>query len=483
MSATKTGVPGNGHAHQGNRDDVIGSVVLGSSRPESTIPSLPAIVGSKSIACRAIQNLRELRQKAKEIKTWMTDEAYPFFFAVDGEVADNGDSLLLDQEFEEGSATTIGQVYVEYKTRIQEYLTSPHVPIRCAAHSARLVAYFSQPALPFEAFSALIDDLVEKGYFVANANGAIKVWERRFSLSQANKLGQMGEEEEQAIASLIAEQTARLDAEFHEANVKKAEQMAQKATITPDVLLRPGKKGICFLYAPPQAVPATSTREAYTVSEAWLLVELSAKGMIFVLEAIGSQHKCRELKSMSDREVGVKASTLAFKAPPDYRSFQQAGFTEEQTREIRRLWNLVKHGIDYWREYEEPRLREAALEKAEAHKAELAQKATISASQFFSSDKPSLGIALLEYKTDWLEGKERFVMFFAGLLYFLIERFEYEGMIGVRLVETPTHLVDFFEVCQGDHLCGEEYEGVPSPLQKVLRAISRQFNKEQDAKI
>jgi hypothetical protein len=485
MQVMQNSVSGNGHARQGVGDQILASEVLVERKPEVEVPSLPARVNAKNVVSCAIENLRKIRDRALEIERWVTGEAYPFFFAVDREIAENGQGIL-DQtagfELEEKPAT-IGQMYVEYRTRIKEYLNSPHPLIRCAVHSSRLIAYLSQ-IVPFAKFVAQVDDFVEKGYFVADANGPIKVWERSFSLAKTNEFGQMGEREERVIADAVAEQIARLDAEFHEVNVEKAKTMAKKATITPDMLLRSGEKGICFLYAPAQVVHATTGAcNTYKVSEMWLLVELTNRGMIFVLESIGPKQKCLELDRLSNEGIGVKASTLDFRNPPDYSAFKKAGFTEDQAKDIRRLWNLAKRGINYWREHDEPALKAAALEKLAGKKAELKKKATIPANRFFLDNELPLGIAFAEFNADWLEGKSRNVVFENGFLYFLVERFKKDDEVMIRLNEVPEHLASFFSGCQGEYACGEKFAGIPTPLQEVLRAIWRQLSKEPAANV
>jgi len=168
--------------------------------------------------------------------------------------------------------------------------------------------------------------------------------------------------------------------------------------------------------------------------------------------------------------IFLRLVTLTQKDPPFLKI--PAGHTTESYRrkvlqmgrKIRFLWHIVKRGLNL-------ALKEEEIEK---NKQKLQEKSEIDSREFFLEKKE--GVCFVEFEGRWKCPDETEV----PNLFLLVRRKIKEGESLISLVETPSHLVDFFKGCEGEYEEGERFKGLPQPLQAVLKAIYGQTVKKDE---
>lgn len=334
---------------------------------------------------------------------------------------------------------------------LQEILNHPFSPYRRTARITLYRFYFQKEVRSKEEVQNLLSLLCKQGYLVEKEEGPFNAYQKAYGLPPKAAEVLEGEPELFQLTRSFNDILWRVRLAEKKTAKEKGKTLLSQGKLSWKEFLD-GKEGLF-------AVEIPAEREARR-SGGTLLVRNDGK-RVFPLEAAGGfQEAIEEAKKMG---VFLLLQSLSWERLPYIR-----GMDPQKGAKITLLWYLLKDGISPLKERE---TRQALREEMKA-------TATLTPEEFFLERKP--GVAFVEYegtgKWEIPSGEERKETQIENL-FFSVERQEKEGQSIIRLVTIPPWLKEFFSNCQGEFREGERFEGIPKPLQSVLRGIWGQVQK------
>lgn len=319
------------------------------------------------------------------------------------------------------------------RMKIDSYLHGGRDPFHVeAALTAVFEYHFAKPHKTSAEIQATIKNLVEKKYLIEDSAGQLKVFEKAYNTNPT--IGEEIDTVKKGLKDLISRVM----------DIERKSLSAQASLEVAEFLA--GKKGTLTLAIHAEPVINHQTGKI----EFWrrggdILVESDGRKVKAIAVSGGIEETVK--KGMAIK-VYFFLDSLGRERPPYLREA-----SDDEIKLTHSLWYIVRRGL----------LR---------HK--FAARATISRKEFFLENRP--GVCYLAYEGTWdVNSEVRLANFF-----FLVRREEKEGAKMIHLVDIPDHLKDFFAECMGDYPeGGNEFEGIPQPLQNVLRAGLTQTRKTE----
>lgn len=338
---------------------------------------------------------------------------------------------------------------------LQEILNHPFSPYRRTAWITLYRFYFQKEVKSKEEVQNLLSLLCKHGYLVEKEEGPFKTYQKAYGLPPKAAEVLEGEPELFQLTRSFGDLSWRVRQAEKKTAQEKGKTLLSQGKLSWKEFLE-GKEGLFAVEILP---------EKETLRRGGVLLVRSDGKRVFPLEAVGGfQEAIEEAKKIG---VFLLLQSLSWKRPPYVK-----GLDAQKGAKITLLWYLLKDGISPLKERE---TRQALREEMKA-------AATLTPEEFFLERKP--GVAFVEYEDTWEcktsgeEVKETRI----ENLFFSVERQEKEGQSIIRLVTIPPWLKEFFSNCQGEFREGEKFEGIPQPLQSVLRGIGGQVLKHTQIK-
>lgn len=379
------------------------------------------------------------RERAESIRQWMAVKL-PALEQIS----------RLDREAREAAASQVAEV----RKGIEEFLRHQTPAYRRAAWLTLFSFEFSRNLSAHEDVGELLGDLLEQGYLREDSRGPLQLRDKRFTVSPESAFG---EEETSQVKAAFDGLLQRVYEAVGQAREAKSRVLRQRSTMNLDELAQ-GKPGTCTMEIPPER------RENGAGPAQWLgggtLTVFSSEGRISVLDASGAIE--RPVQEAARLKVFLLALALGRDNPPFIR-----GLPPDEGRKVQLLWHLIRRAM----------AAEAQQRAIKQARDQLAAEATISAERFFLQREE--GTVLAEFQGTWRsqEGSTKCVI---SHLYFLVRREAKEEGPVISLVAIPGHenIPEFFANCgKGYTEKGEDFEGIPHPLRRVLKAIRGQLER------
>jgi len=331
---------------------------------------------------------------------------------------------------------------------LEEILDHSFAPYRRTAWVTLLQFYFQKEMKSREEAQGLLGFLVRKGYLVEEKEGFVEAYWKKYGLPIKAAEVLDGESE---LGQLVREFNGllwRVRQAEKKTTQEKGKTLLSKGKLSWKDFLG-GKEGLF-------AVEVPGEREARRTGG--VLLVRSDGQRVFPLEAVGGfEEAIEEAKKL---RVFLLLQSLFWERPP----YVEAVDAKKGTK-IALLWHLLKSGISPLKEKE---ARQTLREEMKA-------AAPLTPEEFFLEKK--LGVAFVEYGGSWKWETSGGEVTQVENLFFSVERQEKGDQSIIRLVTIPPWLKEFFSNCQGEFREGERFEGIPQPLQSVLRRIWGQVQK------
>jgi len=480
--------------------------------PPTKRPDMTAIELLKLQKAEALERDHEI---AGPVGQWMKNDSLPTLDEIAEMVNSLGQDVLdlVAGEDNDGQEMTFGQQQQQYRELNESYLEAafpigekaggkgafmlPAMETRRAAHMALLKHRFSK-AVDRDQLLELVNLCVKENYFFDNQEGYIRVWQRRYMLSDSPSFGGLGEDDERLIAEIIGHHVSRLNASYKDDVREQAEELCKKGDIELSQLLA-GKAGKCFVHAP------SEMRGSFKLSEVFLLVEGDGDDRAFILEAVGPDKN--NAMAIKDGKLFLWLPTLEVPRPPRIETLVNKGFSEDDSKLLQAFWGYLDRARHVQAERErrecekeqaeQRRLQveqrkleeEAELKKAFSATAELkeeyAKETTISLDRIVLEMEPLEGTFYGEFLQEWKNPKGIANAPKKGLLFFLGEQKVVDGKPMIRVKKAPDWLTDgkFFTQANMEFASyGEFFRGLEQPLQGLMKALySQEKNRAQCA--
>lgn len=340
----------------------------------------------------------------------------------------------------------VAQERSQIEVRINAYLTHGEPVIRSAACLAVFSFRLSQQnLLSQEEVETVLGELVQQGLLREDPAGDLEAYKKRYAVVEPALDGS-----DIATIKLLLEGLLRkVYQEVGRVRAERSKALQQQASITLEQLLQ-GQPGDCALRVP------TEMKEVVG-GERWfgggtLFVRSDGK-RIYPVAATGSFEDA--IEEAARRNLFLLLDSLKWDRPPFIKEL-----SADEGKKVQLLWHLMQRAIK----------ADAQRKQFQGIRDGMAEQATVSAEEFFLKRKT--GTTLADFRGTWRSPGGTFQN-----LFFLVSRGEKDGVPTIQLVEIPEHLEEFFANCGEEYPEGENYEGVPQPLQRVLRAIAGRINK------
>jgi len=443
---------------------------------------------------------QEAGEKDSEIAAfvgdWMEKESLPFIEKIRGKVEKLGKKVLqlVAGKNEEGENITLADQLNEYERLNAEYLSGafpigdtengepfllPAMKTRRVAHMAVLKHRLSTE-MDRDSFIKVINSFVEEGYFIGHQEGAISVWKKRFFLSDDEKFGNLGEEQERLLADIVGHHVTRINTAYKDVVRDRAEELKKESSLDLQQLLK-GEAGKCFVHVPAE------TRGGFKSSEVNLLLEGDGEGKVFILDAVGPDTV--SALDIKNSKIHLNLQHMGIPRPPRVETMMDKwGFSQENAERYQHFWGYAdrarkeqeaedrrkaeKELVAIARE-EEKTLWEKATEEAPQLKEEYAGGANISIDRVLLEMEPMEGIFYGEFEGEW---KNRLGNVPKGLLFAQFEQVVRNGKTMMKVRKAPSWLLDrFFKDQNMEFSCyGESFQGLEQPMQGLMKALHTQ---------
>lgn len=348
------------------------------------------------------------------------------------------------------------QKWVKYAENLQQGIQ------RCLGHEdsacrraswlALYHHYFSADLRSGREVTALLTNLVERGYLVAldGEVGPLRAYGRAYDFPTDS----MMENKERAEAKRrFIDFTARSWQEQKQRQTELAQNLLSQGEMAWRQLLA-GEEGKFSCQIPPR-----QTAGGRWLRGGVLLVEV-LNGKIYPLRAVGGF--ARIIQEVKEEGTYLLVDSLGWENAPKVQTLPA-----ETEAQIRLLWWLLKRGI----------ATEAEREKVDVYRTSLSAKATISATEFLVEGKP--GVCMVEFPGTWQVKDGKKIKGTIPNLFFLVERKKTNDGATIRILEAPPHLAEFLAPCLGTEFPeqGPKFDGCGQPLRAVLQAVYGRFAK------
>lgn len=385
-----------------------------------------------------------VRTRAHEIGEWMR-LALPKLAAIG----------KLDREAQELAQPEVAKI----EKGVRESLAHSVAAYCRAAWLVFLEFEFSHTPPNHEQVEALLQDLVQEGFLLEDPKGDLELRGKFYRVS--DKSG-FGDEERAKVRENFKSLLSRVWELVRQERVKKSAKLKAQSGLALDDLVQ-GKDGTCTLEVPAER------RENGDGTPNWLpggtLTVLVKEGIIYPVDAAGAIE--RVIEEAKNLGVHLLASSLSRGSPPFLR-----GLSPDRGRKVQLLWHLVKRAM----------AAQAQSKAVQEAKENLAADATISSEDFFLRQMP--GVALAAFGDTWksydVDPTKSGVVI--PHLFFLVRREAKDSGFVISLVAIPEHegIPEFFAGCEGEYKEeGDDYDGLPQPLRRVLKAIKGQHARTQ----
>jgi len=321
----------------------------------------------------------------------------------------------------------------------------------------------------------MMANLAERQLLLADQSGGITVGYQNYSLGEVFDLDDKEKAEVNRAVAGFSRHFVRL---IHQQREDKAKEMAAQATIEPEQL-REGKFGLCLLEVPAETYTDKEGKERWR-GGGQLLVELrkGPRDSQILVPLTGNGSLEREAAAMVKMEVDLThEQAFVIDEPPAHSwvalcrmrngLMRSRGMDEAEAdacvRKTKALWHFVKRAF-----------RALDSQKANAElRAEFGKAADITPQQFCGIGVPETkGIACLQFQGAFQTDSGHSV----ADIFFLAERAGENGDESITVTDAPSHVAEFLGATMGKPFkAGNDFQGLPSRLGRVLRAIKGQL--------
>jgi len=301
--------------------------------------------------------------------------------------------------------------------------------------------------------SELTEWLVKKQYLEENERGPLKTpWGPRFAIPKTASFGAIQfrqvEDAWNKMSKSISHETAQNRAE-------RARQIKDNETDVSDIgLLEEKENGTALLYVPGQILIRNGEVDFFNPG---LLLVRRDGDKLFPIEGVGSFD--RKIDGINGRKTYVLSFTLApdWTRPPSKKMLiEERGFKEAQTNDLCFAWYLLKRASQHLSMSNEVPPEELV---------KFGEQVSVPANEFLLERKN--GVALIELDGSIVITGEDKTRTAIDKAFFLVERESRK----FRLLKTSGNLQAMLdaESFNEEYAEGDQYEGLPSPLQMLLK--------------
>jgi len=325
------------------------------------------------------------------------------------------------------------------KNFLETQLKHPVPAVRRAVWRAVLGFELGRAIDSREEVEALLSNLVKRNLLQEVAGGYLYAYGRSYQVLPESYFGPPEKAEvKQLLHDLLG--------------AVKAKLLAGLTRLTLEQLFG-GKPGNYIMEVPPEK----------TSNGKWLsggVLRVASNGdYITPLEAMGGIESA--IEKAKDLGARLQVKSLKESKPP----FFPRGDPDFGAK-VRFLWHIIRRA-----------------KRLEDERVAFPERATVTPEEFFLEGKT--GVCLVDLgQIVWEEADQQGkVKNRHYSVFFLVRRFETEGIKRLSIVEVPDHLVDLLAPCMGEYEEGEKFQGCPWPLLGILREGRRQCLKAlQNAK-
>lgn len=278
----------------------------------------------------------------------------------------------------------------------------------------------------------IISRLVSLGFLIEEPKGLLSILGKSFSISPDSLFE--------------AEDLAEIGKQWEEFQERVRTALKDSASLTVQDLLL-GKRGTMNLFVPPEKFFRQGEK---SWRPGGLLIIESDKGFIKPLDVIGSKTIESAITQAIQLDVQVTFRGLLSDAPPSIKFDANDKIGKDKNAKTQAFWFILKRGLRF------------ANWTTKAQK-----KADLSEQQFFLGGK--CGKYFYDYGEPWQDRTPTGGVIWISRPTFLIERLEKEGQPFIQILELPDHLIDWLASCRDIYPEGEKFEGLPRPLQTLLK--------------
>lgn len=448
------------------------------------------------------------REIAPRVGEWMENDSLPNLDKIEAKVKKLGPKVLelVSGEDESGQKITFKQQMAEYTRLNAEYLCAafqigetgagepfllPAMETRKAAHMA-VLKHRLRKEVDREELIDLVAICMKDGYFVEHQEGLIRIWQRKYMLSDKENFGGLGEAEERLLAEIVGNHISRINSAYEGQVAERSEELKNKASKNFGLnQLLAGEAGVCFVHAPKEV------RNNYKLSEVYLLVEGDGTGRAFISDAVGTDEETA--LAIKNHKLFLWLPTLDIPRPPRIETLTNKGFSEEDAKLLQHFWGYLDRArrVHEQREkrerdkeladkakQEQEEMRKKAFEEANQLKEELAGQQTVSIDRVLLELQLVEGIFYGEFAEDWRNPDGSIVP--KGLLYFLAEQKVVDGKPQMKIKRAPSHLANgkFFVEANMEFTPYEQFfKGLEQPMQGLMKAMHRQVKNLMDSTV
>lgn len=406
--------------------------------PESRDDSLDVDLGEISIPEINEEEAKKVQEVAAGIAAWMRT----YLQKLDG---------LNAQPIAVQARPSNKKAKKEIWDRFHMYMNHSEAGYRQTAWLEFLLHYVESPGTKtWEDLDQLTKWLAKKQYLEESENGPLETpWGKRFSIP---KIASFSAVQFRKIKDAWDKTLKGISQKTAENRKDRVAKIRDEIDVTDVDLLKAKADGTALLYVPGEI---SLRGEEMAFFNPGLLVTRREDDKLFPVEGIGSFDK--KIEEMSRRKTYVLAFTLDWSRPPSKKMLvEDKGFKEEQANDLCFAWYLLRRAFQHLSKKEEGPNEELVS---------LGSQVNVPASELLLNRQD--GIALIELDGSIVvvnQDKSRSVI---DKVFFLVERKKNRRL---ELASVPTHLQTVLpEALRKEYAEGDQFEGLPQPLQALLK--------------